>query len=454
MQIDMKKSFVPNQIELARDIQKDLMNWKKIRHQTVLQLEGPRQVGKTHEVQKFAYANYEHVIYVNLVRDEYCFEDALSSPDFMEEYCKRAGLPEYTDDNSTVLIIDEIQEKSTVYNAIRDIRERLSCDVIVSGSYLARTVNSRDFFLPAGIAYLRMFPLSFREFCRALGIEQILDHLNLYSGSDGESYEKLESAYRVYRHIGGYPQVVTTYLETRSEAECLTVLEDLIRTFTAESSRFFTNSTAMSVFHEVYRAVMVEILLEKKGTGKSMMEYLTEFVKTSVKEPVSRNEVRMAASWLLYSGVIGYCDLYNNGDVMDVVSDRRIYFADSGIAWCISQSVTAREDAIEGMLTETFAYTELNRLYQMPVGYRKVRGNKPCFSICGDYELDFAAVGDDHTRYGLEIKSGDNASRSLVYFKEKGLIDKAFRAGTSRGGHGQIVDTIPIYTVGARFPYQ
>lgn len=58
---------------------------------------------------------------------------------------------------------------------------------------------------------------------------------------------------------------------------------------------------------------MVQMAEEKKGTGKSFLEFITNFVKDSVKEPVSRNEVRAASSWLLYSGVIGYCDPYNNG---------------------------------------------------------------------------------------------------------------------------------------------
>lgn len=92
----------------------------------------------------------------------------------MEEiYCSKAGLGKFINNENAVLIIDEIQERREVYNAIRDLRERCSCDIIVCGSYLARTVNSKDFFLSAGIAYLKMFPLSFKEFCRAEGLEEI-----------------------------------------------------------------------------------------------------------------------------------------------------------------------------------------------------------------------------------------------------------------------------------------
>ena len=231
--------FIENDIELRRDVQAELAEWKEKRHHKVLQVEGPRQVGKTHEVRKFAYHNYQQVIYVNLVRDEYGFEDCLSEKDLMGAYCRNAGIEKFKDDPDTILIIDEIQEKATVYNAIRDIRERLNCDIIVSGSYLARTVNSKDFFLPAGISYLRMFPLSFREFCRALSLEDTYVALDLYGGSSPEEYQALEEAYEVYKTIGGYPEVVTTYIRSKSTNDCKDVLADLMRTFTNESARFF-----------------------------------------------------------------------------------------------------------------------------------------------------------------------------------------------------------------------
>ena len=90
--------FVKNKIELDRDVQKELLDWKSNRNDTVLQVEGPRQVGKTHEVRKFAYSHYKQVVYVNLVRDEYGFEDLMLTDHFMQEYCRNAGIGEYVDD--------------------------------------------------------------------------------------------------------------------------------------------------------------------------------------------------------------------------------------------------------------------------------------------------------------------------------------------------------------------
>ena len=57
-------------------------------------------------------------------------------------------------------------------------------------------------------------------------------------------------------------------------------------------------------------------------------------------------------------------------------------------------------------------------------------------------------------KIGIEVKTGNNRARSLEYYKEKGLIDKGIKAAMSTGGEGMIFRTIPIYTVGCRFPYE
>ncbi|WP_313151688.1 hypothetical protein [Lacrimispora sp.] len=77
-------------------------------HHMVLQVEEPWQVGKTHEMRKFAYFHYKQVIYVNMAWDEFGFEDFLSECDFMNQYFQRAGIDGFVDDKSTILIIDEI----------------------------------------------------------------------------------------------------------------------------------------------------------------------------------------------------------------------------------------------------------------------------------------------------------------------------------------------------------
>lgn len=67
----------------------------------------------------------------------------------------------FVDDENTVIILDEIQESSAVYNQIRTFAREFHAYVIVTGSYLGKTLQP-DFFLPAGdIDQLIMETLTF-----------------------------------------------------------------------------------------------------------------------------------------------------------------------------------------------------------------------------------------------------------------------------------------------------
>ena len=62
-------------------------------------------------------------------------------------------------------------------------------------------------------------------------------------------------------------------------------------------------------------------------------------------------------------------------------------------------------------------------------------------------------VGTDNVVYGIEVKTTNGDPTSLRVFVDKGFVDKGIVAKMTKGGHGEKFDTIPIYTVGCRFPY-
>lgn len=77
-----------------------------------MQLQGSRQIGKTTELLKFAYSNYENIIYVDMTDDTYEFNRISKSvyiDIFMSRYCIRANMAKFENTNSTIIIIDEIQ---------------------------------------------------------------------------------------------------------------------------------------------------------------------------------------------------------------------------------------------------------------------------------------------------------------------------------------------------------
>jgi len=174
-------------------------------------------------------------------------------------------------------------------------------------------------------------------------------------------------------------------------------------------------------------------------------------VKEDTKEHVSRKEINNVLAWLKYSKIIGSCDLYNQGNVNDLLSERRFYFMDCGIASYIAALTPINNNAVEGAIAENFVYTELYRVYKSNI----LKGDKPCCSIYGNYELDFMLVDKNDKKYGVEVKATrSNKHESLDCFLSKDFVDEAYLAEITCGGIGETVRSIPIYTVGCRFPYE
>ncbi len=441
----------------VRDVQEELSEWKSDRLHQVLQLEGTRQVGKTTELLKFAYQNYEFVIYVNLAEDNFDFEEIIQYGATIlefEKYCMRAGLPPFVNDNRTILILDEIQLNRRVYNAIRTMRRTVACDIVVTGSYLGRILQDKGFFLPAGtIRCCTMFPLSFMEFCRVFGAEETLKTIDLSGQSDASMYEELSELYALYCRIGGYPEVVRKYIESKDIGKCYDVIGKLLGTFQDESRNYFSSEREVEIFDVVYRQALQEMCSEKRGTGKNTVEGITSLAKASTELLVNKNEVSAAVVWLKYTGILGMCSLAVNGDMREIVPDRRIYYADCGIASYLAEKYVVDRTAVTGLLAETFVYNELHRLFKVPYTKCKVKEDEVCFSVYEQYELDFMVADKDNVIYGIEVKAKDGNPKSLKVFVDRRLVDRGIVAKPSRGGHGELFDTIPIYTVGCRFPY-
>ena len=116
----------------------------------------------------------------------------------------------------------------------------------------------------------------------------------------------------------------------------------------------------------------------------------------------------------------------------------------------VASSTPISNQAVAGILAENFVYTELYRLYKEG----GLKGDKPCCSVYKNYELDFMLVDRQDRKYGIEVKSArSNKHESLDMYLNNKFIDEAYVAEITRGGKGSQVKSIPIYTVGCRFPY-
>jgi len=448
-------------MELKRDIYKELLAWKSKSNHKVLELEGARQVGKTYILEKFAKKEYQSHVYINMIGSSgkdflQCLETAASwEPGKKREnnpVYKAFQLydPDFSDCEDLLIVIDEIQESSVVYSKIREFARDFKAHFIVTGSYLGKT-REKEYFLSAGdTEVLTMTTLTFPEFLDAFHRRGLYESIDLYGGSDHAGYDELKSYFHIYLQIGGYPEVVTTYLESRSIPDCEAMISNLIQIFVKESSRYFDSPLELQMFEKIFSSIAATLLKEKKGT----LDLTTDLTKIIFKEESGRITKKMtnyAISWLFLSHQIGYCSMSVDCSNLDIVDNCRYYFNDLGVAGYFLKLTGEPLSIIEGVLCENFVYLELVRRIRK----QEIAGQVPWFAIDKrtSGELDFYVRSRiDNMDYGLEVKRGKNRANTANALLERGKLDFIYQLKNTYGGIEDRKYSVPLYLCG-RIPF-
>ena len=443
-------------MELRRNIYKKLLAWKKENTGRVLELQGARQVGKTYILKKFGKENFSKMVYINMAENTgknflRCVSIAMEwepgKP--MEETPIRKALELYDetfkDNKDTVVIIDEIQESAEIYNQIRTLAREFQAYVVVTGSYLGRTMEL-DFFLPAGdMDHMVMESMTFDEFLDVFDERELYEKIDLYGKGRTEDYKKLMEYYEIYQKIGGYPAVVACYAEYRDLNKCMGLISDLINVFADESKRYFEDIIDINMFQKLFNAIALLMMQEKQG----IRDLTAELSKIAYQEESGRTTKKMinhAISWLQESHIIGYASKAVDCDYKQIKDNSRYYFLDLGIAYYFLSRTGAPYDVIKGLLAENFVYLVLRRRIE---NTHEIAGLVPWFAsyekIKG--ELDFYVRSlVDYKNYGIEVKSTDASAKTARKLLEDGKLDYLYLLkGETMGGiaDGRIF-TVPL----------
>lgn len=439
------EEFLANAI-FTRDVEATLLTWKNELYaiSPIIQLDGMRQVGKTSTLLKFGYKNFDNVVYLNVIDFKEKIETILVDNTLpilysLNKLCDVLNIPPYIDDANTLLIFDEIQSSVKIYNCLRRIIKGLKCKIIITGSYLGHILKNEEFFIPAGnYKKVRLYPLSFTEFLDAY-IENTAGE-KFYNLNHGDLYD----CYNIYKVTGGFPSIITKYLKTRSVETINESFRQLIDTYKDESKPYFNNENETLIFDDIFKSVIHILTKEKKGSGNKLSEEILKLTEGSRRISVSKKELMNALTWLVYSGVVGTCDLYNNGDTNNLETTRRYYITDVGLANYLSSISNLGDSVINGFLTETYVYNELSRLCTGNTA-ALFKESVPCFSTYNNYELDFLQVGVDGVKYGIEVKTGNANAESSKQYLSNGSVDVLIKVQQTLGDVSDKIHTIPHY---------
>lgn len=444
---------------LKRKAYDQLLAWKNHSSHSTLEISGARQVGKTYLVNRFADEQYKRKIYINLpglsgevfldsyheLREEMKGGKRYENP--VHELLKKYE-PDFVDAPDTVIIIDEIQESSDIYNRIREFTRSLQSDFIITGSYLGRILNKEFKYSAGDLDSLEIQTLSFDEFLEAVGEHSLYENLDLFGFSAETVYQTLEKLYQVYCSIGGYPAVILEYLNSHSIENCQTVLEKIIHLFTNESKRYFEDILDSSVYDNIFTSIARILVREKKGLEEdSFTEELQRIVVKDYSSNISKASMNRAVDWLYSAGVIGFAGKIQDCKILDFKAKARVYFMDVGLtAYFLTQTGCPKSD-IQGTVSENFVFLDLKRRINSP---REIAFETPAFATLGENEIDFhvKTIGKQRT-YIIEVKSGKKSSKTVAAVQKMNKAEYIlFAKGNTHGGVNENVITIPIYGIG------
>lgn len=221
---------------MRRKIMTELERWKETSGgRTALLIEGARRVGKSFLAEEFAKEHYRSYILIDfaIAGDEVkeLFVSYLNDLDTLflllsNIYHTRLYRRE------SLIIFDEVAEFPRARTAVKYLVKDGRYDYLETGSLLSIKKNVRNILLPSEERPVQMFPMDFEEYLWATGNNMMMDLIRVCYEKKrpmGQAmHRKAMDALRQYMIVGGMPQAVAAYLETKDFEETDRVKRDIL----------------------------------------------------------------------------------------------------------------------------------------------------------------------------------------------------------------------------------
>lgn len=223
---------------MKRLIDWHLKTWKNLTARKPLILRGARQVGKTYAVRNLAksFEDYVEINFEMLPAAKNIFDANLDPERIMWELellTQRTIRP-----GKTLLFFDEVQSAPQVITALRYFYERKpELHVIAAGSLLDFAIEKVG--IPVGrVSTLYVYPLSFLEFLSASGNDGYINGVLEEYEFSGINHSNLLDLLAQYLVIGGMPESVSTWIESKDPKLCQEVQKQLIETYRQDFPKY------------------------------------------------------------------------------------------------------------------------------------------------------------------------------------------------------------------------
>lgn len=415
---------------MKRKVYNKLLAWKKDeKGKCAILIDGARRVGKSYIVKEFAKNEYRSHIVIDFnnasVEIFELFENYISNLDtFFVLLQNLIGVKLY--DRESLIVFDEVQLCPKARAAIKYLVEDGRYDYIETGSLVSINKNVKGIVIPSEERRIEMNPMDFEEFLWALDEEMLMLYISeCYDKKKamGPLHRKAMDLFRLYMIVGGMPQAVLKYVETKDFVKVDRVKRDILQLYKADIAKYAEGyeSKVKSIFEQI---------------PASLQRHEKVIKLSDLKKGARYRDYESSFFWLEESRVINICRGATEPTIglrMSMDSMKlKCYMADTGllISLAFDENEIKNEELYRKLL---FDKLEINKgmLVENIVAQMLVAsGHKLYFfsnysDVASDrMEIDFLIAKQNltsrHNISSIEVKSGKNYTlSSLTKFKDK-----------------------------------
>ncbi len=382
-------------------------------------------MGKTYAIKKFASSCYRSSIVVEFdkVSGEVLslFDDIMDMDLFYSKLSAVYNVELFR--RESLIVFDEVQLFPKARALIKRFVEDGRFDFIETGSLVTLMMNPSKILIPSEEEHIEMFPFDFEEFLWALGDSVTMPYLKecfeKKTPVGNAVHKKVMNQFRQYILVGGMPQAIKAYVETKSFEDADLAKKRILTLYRQDIGKFAGRNASK------VRAIFDFL-------PSMLSKHEKRFNLSNLGKNARRRDYENAFLWLDDAMVINPC--YNSTDISAALAMNadetkvKCYMSDTGLlvshAFADKNSINNelykailldKLNINEGMLIENVV-AQLLRCHGHHLYYHKFKARS--FS---DYsnEIDFLILKDKKI-CPIEVKSGRSINHiSLDRFREK-----------------------------------
>lgn len=426
---------------MERDAIKRLITWQNKRNRKPLILRGARQVGKTWLMKEFGRLYFKHTIYVNFENApelSSLFSQNLDVHRILQTLQLYSGIT--INPTDTLIIFDEIQSVEKGLTSLKYFCEDApDYAVIAAGSLLGMGLHSHLSFPVGKVDFMDIRPLTFYEFLNACGKEL---WTNALRAGQWELmlpfHEQLTNLLRIYLYVGGMPEVVQTYIDTKDFFQVREVQRNIIYAYQADFSKHAPYEIVPRI-QMVWESIPAQLAKENK-----------KFIYGVVREGARAKDFELTIMWLTECGLLLKSHRISK-PAMPLIAYQdtatfKLFLVDVGLLSAMSQ-LDAKTlilgnsifTEFKGAQTEQFVMQELTAAQNDYIGYWTNEKSTA--------EVDFI-VQKAGEIFPIEVKAETNVrAKSFKLFCEKYHPQQAYRSSLLPYRPEEWMTNLPLYAI-------